>query len=74
VRDAVLTQDLKKPTVAVLCDEFVVHGRTMAGVLGHPNLELLILPYPMEGRAPDELHRIAEEFYPKLLAMLGART
>ena len=74
MRDAVLTQDLKKPTVAVLCDEFIQHGRTMAGVLGHPQLELLILPYPLEGRPENELAEIAKQFYPKLLEQLGVRT
>ena len=73
MRDAVLTQDMKKPTVAVLCDEFIHHGRTMAGVLGHPNLELLILPYPLEGRPENELLEIARQFYPKLLEQLGVR-
>ena len=72
MRDAVITQELNKPTVAVLCEEFVHHGRNMAIVLGHPKLELLVLPYPLEGRPEDELQRIAAEFYPKLLAMLGA--
>lgn len=71
MRDAVLTQDQKIPSVAVLCDEFVHHGRTMAGVLGHPHLELLILPYPLEGRPENELAEIARQFYPKLLQQLG---
>ena len=45
-----MTQELGKPTVAAICEEFIHHGRTMSGVLGHPKLEMLVLPYPLEGR------------------------
>lgn len=72
MRDAVLTETLAKPTVAAVCDEFVQHGRNLARVLGHPNLNILILPYPLEGRSAEELAKIAGDFYPRLLDMLGA--
>ena len=68
-----MTQELGKPTVAAICEEFIHHGRTMSGVLGHPKLEMLVLPYPLEGRPEEELATIAAEFYPRMLELLGAR-
>ena len=35
------------------------------------DLEVLVLPYPLEGRAEDELRRIADEYDPKALQLLG---
>jgi hypothetical protein len=31
-----------------------------------------VLPYPLEARHADELRAIADEFYPKLLELIGA--
>jgi hypothetical protein len=67
-----MMQKQGKPSVAVLCEEFEQHGRTMATVLGYPDLPMLILPYPLEARPAEELERIATEFYPKLMEVLGA--
>ena len=38
---------------------------------GHPNLRQLVLPYPLEGRPEEEVARIAEDAYPRLLAAVG---
>lgn len=68
-----MTQELGKPAVAAICDEFIGHGRTMSGVLGHPQLEMLVLPYPLEGRSDEDLAQVAADYYPKVLQLLGAK-
>ncbi len=73
VRDAVGVEQLRKPAVAAVCEEFVAHGRTTAAFLGHPDLKLLVLPYPLEARPDDELRAMAAEWYPKVVALLGAQ-
>jgi hypothetical protein len=71
VADAVAVESAEKPVVAVVTDEFATHGRNMARVLKHGDLKILALPYPLEGRPDDELDRIAEEYYPVVLDLLG---
>lgn len=71
VRDAIGVEQRQKPVVVAICEEFVSHARTTAGFLGHPDLKVLVFPYPLETRPEAELRRIAEEWYPKLLALLG---
>lgn len=72
VRDAVGAEARKLPVVAAICEEFVTHARTTATFLGHPNLKVLTLPYPLETRSEAELLPIAETFYPQFLALIGA--
>jgi hypothetical protein len=45
----------------------------MATHLGHGDLAVLVLPYPLEARPESELRAIAEEYYPRALDLLGAR-
>ncbi len=73
MRDTVIAEKAEKPSVAVICEEFLTHGTNLANFLGHPNLKKLILPYPMEARPDAEILAIAEEWYPKLLGLLGVR-
>ena len=72
MRDALTVEKLGKPVVCVVCDEFVVHGQTLASVMGHPNLKILVFPYPVEGRPEAELREIAARFFPEMLKLLGA--
>jgi hypothetical protein len=55
-----------------VCDEFAQHGRNMARFLGHASLKQLVLPYPLEALPLAELQRIASDFYPRFLQLLGA--
>ena len=41
--------------------------------LGHGDLKVLVMPYPLEARPDDELRAIALEYYPKALELLGVR-
>jgi hypothetical protein len=72
VRDAVAVEAQGKPVVAAICDEFVSHARTTASFLGHPSLKVLALPYPLETRRESELQVVAEQYYSRFLALVGA--
>jgi hypothetical protein len=58
----------------VLTDEFIRIAEQVARLKGHPSLRQLVLPYPLEGRPDEEVARIAEDAYPRLLAVLGVVT
>jgi hypothetical protein len=72
IKDAVVVEEHAKPVVAIVCEEFLVHGRNVATHLGHGDLKILVLPYPLEARPAEELRAIADEYYPKLLELIGA--
>jgi len=74
VSDAVILEDHEKPSLVVVCSEFETHARNMARFIGHSNLKVLVLPYPLEARPEDELLQIADEYYPQALALLGVQT
>jgi hypothetical protein len=71
VQDAVTLEAHGKPSVVVVAAEFETHARNMASFLGHGDLEVLVLPYPLEARPDDELRTIALEYFPKALELLG---
>ena len=56
----------------MLTDEFIRIAEQVARLKGHPSLRQLVLPYPLEGRPDEEVVRIAEDAYPRLLERLGA--
>ena len=60
VRDAIGVEANGKPVAAAICEEFVGHARTTASFLGHPELKVLVLPYPLETRTEPELQQIAD--------------
>jgi len=74
IKDAVVVGDKAKPVVAIVTEEFEVHGHNVATHLGHGDLKILVLPYPLEARPEAELRAIADEFYPQVLSLLGATT
>ena len=73
VRDAVNVEKQGKPVVAAVCEEFASHGRNTAKTLGHGDLKMLVLPYPLEPKTEDVWKQVAEDFYPRFLEMIGAR-
>lgn len=72
VLDAVALEAAGKPAVVAVCEEFVPHARNMAAALGHGDLKVLVLPYPLESRPESEIRAIAAEQYPRFLELLGA--
>lgn len=71
VADAASVEAAGKPAVAAVTAEFEVHARNMAGFLGHGDLKVLVLPYPLEARPDDELRQIAVDYYPQFLDLIG---
>jgi hypothetical protein len=61
-----------KPAAAIVTGSFEDLAYRMADHNKHPNLQVLVLPYPLEERPEAEVRQIAREYYPKLLGMLGA--
>lgn len=73
IADAVTIEQRERPVIAVVTEEFATHGRTMARHLGHGDLGVLVLPYPLEARSDTDLRAIAAEYYPRALELLGVR-
>ncbi len=71
IKDSVVVEAKQKPVVAIVTEEFEVHGHNVATHLGHGDLKVLVLPYPLEARPEAELRAIADEFYPRVLDLLG---
>ena len=71
IADAVAIEQRERPVVAVVTEEFATHGRNMAKHLGHGDLSVLVLPYPLEARPDAELFEISEAYYPRALELLG---
>lgn len=74
VHDAISLERTEKPAIVAVCSEFVTHAHNMATHLGHPDLKVLELPYPLEARPDDEVRQIAVDYYPKFLELLGVNT
>ncbi|MEZ4282654.1 MAG: hypothetical protein R3F21_23910 [Myxococcota bacterium] len=72
VHDAVSLEKQKRPAIVAVTEEFAQHAHNMANHLGHKDLKVLVLPYPLEARPEDELREIARDYYPKFLELLGA--
>lgn len=73
IGDAVVVERHQKPVIAIVAEEFATHGRNMAAHLGHRDLKVLVLPYPLEARPEAELRQIAADYYPKALELLGVK-
>jgi len=71
IKDSVVVEQKGKPVVAIVTEEFEVHGHNVATHLGHGALKILVLPYPLEARPEADLRAIADEYYPQVLALLG---
>lgn len=73
IADAVAIEAADRPVIAVVTEEFATHGQNMARHLGHGDLSVLVLPYPLEARPEAELLTISAEFYPQALKLLGVQ-
>ena len=72
MRDTVVVEDRQKPVVVAITEEFVEHGENIARMEGHSNMRQLVFPYPLEGLPEEEVRKIAAEWYPKFLNVIGA--
>jgi hypothetical protein len=71
IKDAATVEEYEKPVAAVVCEEFEVHAQNVARHVGHRDMNLLVLPYPLEARPVEELEQIARDYYPRVLELLG---
>jgi len=62
-----------KPALAVVTEPFANLALTAARARGIGPLPLLVLPHPLEGRAAEEIDRIAEERFAEALGHLAER-
>lgn len=74
IADAVALEARERPVIAVVTDEFATHGANMANHLGHGDLRILVLPYPLEARPATELLEISADAYPRALELLGVES
>jgi hypothetical protein len=66
----VLVEELQKPAVVVVTEEFVSIATQIARLRGHAGLRQMVLPYPLEGLAEQDVRTIAREAYPRLIRCL----
>jgi hypothetical protein len=59
------------PAVAVVTAVFENLARTAARAQGYPELPILVLPHPMEGRPEAEIRAIARERFQALIAHIA---
>jgi hypothetical protein len=64
-------EELEKPSVVVITEEFGVIASKVAVMKGHASLRRLVLPYPLESREEEECRAIGRAYYPRLLDALG---
>jgi hypothetical protein len=72
VLSTVRIEDRGLPAVAVVTASFADLAERMRDHNDHPNLHVLVLPYPLEDQPEERVRRVAREFYPQLLGLLGA--
>jgi hypothetical protein len=58
--------------VAVVTASFEDLAYRMRDHNQHPDLPVLVLPYPLEDQPEEQVRTVARKFYPELLDMLGA--
>jgi hypothetical protein len=72
VGNAVQLEDRSLPTVAVITTVFEEIANYLRDQLGHAELHLEVLPYPLEHQPEEYLRQVARDAYPQVLTKLGA--
>jgi hypothetical protein len=72
VRDALTASARGLPCAAVATAHFEPLARTLAAEGGRPGMRVMVLPYPYDTLAEDEVRAHAANLFPELLATLGA--
>lgn len=62
-----------KPAAVVVTEVFVTLAQTAARARGVDPIPMLVLPHPMEGRAPEEIDRLAEAQFAAAMALIVER-
>ena len=61
-----------KPAVVVVTEVFANLARTAARARGIDPIPMLVLPHPMETRAPEEIDRICDETFAEAIGQICA--
>jgi hypothetical protein len=72
VLSSVRLEERGLPAVAVVTGSFEDLAYRMREHNNHPELSVLVLPYPLEDRPEGYVRAVARAAYPELLSMLGA--
>jgi len=72
VRDTAIVEDKFKPVVLAVTQQFADLGTRVAEVEGHSNMRQLVFPYPLEGLPEEEVRKLAREYFPRFLEVIGA--
>jgi hypothetical protein len=72
VHDAMISLERNLPTVVASTEQFVQLAETLAARSGRREIRIVELPFPLEGLAEDDVRAIARDYYPAMLASLGA--
>ena len=72
IHDALAGLDRDLPTVTVATAHFERLARTLADQGGRADIRLVVLPYPLEGQAPEAIREIAHAEFETLLSSAGA--
>jgi len=72
VRDTAIVEDRSKPVVLAVTQQFADLGTRVAEVEGHSNMRQLVFPYPLEGLPEEEVRKLAREYFPRFLEVIGA--
>ncbi len=73
MHDTVVIANAGSTAVVVVTDEFTSLAHTMAANAGRAGLRVVSLPYPLEGRAEEDVRVIAREWWQQLFESLGAQ-
>ena len=65
-------EDRGLPAVAVVTQSFEDLAYRMRDHNRRPDLNVMVLPYPLEDKPEDHVRQVARDFYPQLLDLLGA--
>ncbi len=65
-------EDRGLPAVAVVTQSFEDLAYRMREHNKRPDLNVMVLPYPLEDKEEEHVRRVARDFYPQLLDLLGA--
>lgn len=72
MRDTAVVEDKFKPVVLAVTQQFADLGTKVAEMEGHSNMRKLIFPYPLEGLPEEEVRKLAREYFPRFLEVIGA--
>ncbi|HEY1831859.1 MAG TPA: hypothetical protein VGG38_16625 [Acidimicrobiales bacterium] len=72
IHDALLSLERDHPTIVCTTEHFRELAISLAGQGGRQEIRMQVLPYPLQGRADDDVRQVARDTFPSLLEAFGA--